>query len=468
MTRDALIEYTNWDWLPRAAAEIESYIARLLAEANIKAHDISARAKSIKSFEDKQALKTYADPMRGITDTVAVRVITYSSTDRQHTADLIRERFAIVPGEDRNPGSGRPDHNRGYDCHHIVISGEEPDLGSGWLVAGGELSRYFSAFGGLEIQVRTVAAHAWAEFEHARRYKGVQYKAVSDQDRQTIDQLFAAASDARRALDETFVAIDRILAHPTGRAEMSTVRGHAEAVKVRVDVEHDRADPLEGASLRRFLEARFPEDGHPSDAGIEFALELLAACGLDSVVALESVLDSVDGDQVRSLMDSDVPVTSVRRLDDELLAVFGENYVELTAMIGSMRARARQLGWRFDRLRGKTRYSSYSFGGAQCPPHLVGKLLPAARAVREAVRIVADLAGIEAVLLPDTISARDDIPRGARAVSVPLGDGSTAYVATNLNRDASEQIIQTILNRNPNLDLFLLKEGASIGTGSPG
>src|SRR5699024_4486610 len=66
-----------------------------------------------------------------------------------------------------------------------------------------------------EIQIRTVASHAWAEFEHSRRYKGVGYRKVSEHDRETIDQLFGAAADARSALDETFTAIDRVLANPS-------------------------------------------------------------------------------------------------------------------------------------------------------------------------------------------------------------------------------------------------------------
>lgn len=76
------VDYTNWDWLPRAAEEVESYVRRLLAESSIQPHAVSARAKSIASFQRKQRLKKYTDPMAKITDIVAIRIITYSNTDR--------------------------------------------------------------------------------------------------------------------------------------------------------------------------------------------------------------------------------------------------------------------------------------------------------------------------------------------------------------------------------------------------
>ncbi|GAB16759.1 hypothetical protein GOEFS_014_00010, partial [Gordonia effusa NBRC 100432] len=53
------VDYTNWDWLPQAAAEIQDYLARLLVEASIKPHDISARSKLISSFQKKCELKGY-------------------------------------------------------------------------------------------------------------------------------------------------------------------------------------------------------------------------------------------------------------------------------------------------------------------------------------------------------------------------------------------------------------------------
>lgn len=356
MIDDSDIDYATWDWLPKAAAEMELYVVRLLEESGIKPHDVSARAKSIASFQRKQKIKRYADPVQQVTDIVAIRIITYSSTDRDRTSELIRDRFSIKEGEDRNPGEEKEKldrRRRGYDCQHFVVLNEHQDADTDWLIAGGKLARYFKEFGGLEIQIRTVAAHAWAEFEHARRYKGVQYEAINDQDQKTIDQLFGAASDARRALDETFVAIDRILARPSVNQQ--------ECIEEDIRISETYADvglPLDRFSLALLLANKFPLDHEASEKGIDFGLELAQLCGLKTLGALGAALEVVDSEQVLALMDVSVPVTRVRRLDDELLARFGESYIVLTGTAGSQRNRAQQLEWRFDRLRGKGRYKA--------------------------------------------------------------------------------------------------------------
>lgn len=452
------IDYTTWDWLPMAATEMELYIVRLLEESGIKPHDVSARAKSIASFQRKQQNKRYADPVQEITDIVAIRIITYSNTDRQRTSDLIRGRFTVKDGEDRNPGDEKPVRLRGYDCLHIVVSDEDPGAETGWLVSGGKLARYFREFGGLEIQIRTVAGHAWAEFEHARRYKGAQYQAINDQDQETIDQLFGAASDARRALDETFVAIDRILARPSVDSKQERI---GEELKVHGPSANE-GSPLDQLSLAVLLASRFPEDEEASANGIAFGLQLARSCGLETVESLDAALEVVDSEQVLALMDASGPVTRVRRLDDELLARFGEDYIEYTGNVGSVSTRAQQLEWRFDRLRGKARYKAYFIHGSDRPTELEPGPHTAARTVRELARMVALESGIDAVITPDAISSADDLPRGARAKEVRLSPAESIWVITNLNRDYSEVLMNRVLNHAPHLKVQVVRDDVVI------
>ena len=454
--------FENWDWLPGAARELETYFVRLLAN-RVKPHDVTARAKTIASFEKKRTAKAYVDPAQQITDTIAVRVITYSNTDRDEVADIVRDRFVVMPDEDRNPGldRARDARRRGYDCWHIVVTGEQAPEPTGFI-SGGDLKRYFDAFGGVEVQIRTVAAHAWAEFEHARRYKGPAYDAISDQDQETIDLLFGAASDARRALDETFNAIDRILARPTALAPTEGVLDDAPKSSPRLDgpavgVGH-RVDVAE---LSRYLARRFPDEKDGSLGGLEFGVELVAACGYGTVDALDADLGAVKSGEVRALMDYDVPVTRVRRLDDDLLALFKEEYVELTGDVGNVNSRKKQLAWRFDRLRGKTGYLRYSFEGEGCPSELRGALLPAATAFREAVRIIANHIGANEVLRPDLVSRRDDLSKGMRAKPIMLDTREELFVATNLRADASERYTMDILQAAP-LDVRLVKDGQTL------
>lgn len=465
------VDYGNWDWLPEAAIEMESYIGRLLTEAAVSAHDVTARAKSITSFQEKCRLKNYTDPLQEVTDTVAIRIITYSVTDRDRTKEIIRDRFAV--SEDRNPGDEKPRERRGYDCHHFVISGERPEAESGWLILGGKLKQYFDTFGGLEIQIRTVASHAWAEFEHARRYKGESYAAINEQDQQTIDQLFGAASDARSALDETFIAIERVLANPsstTPQPEHSEADSEADAEEETIgDDGSETPTPVDATTLRDFLARRFPDDGEATEEGMEFACDLVRACDVGSIEGLTRVLDNVDGEQVRRLMDTNISVTRVRRLDDELLARFGERYISDTGDLGKVRKRKEQLSWRYDRLRDKVStpgYKIYSLAGSDCPDRLQDVRMSAASTVREVARLVAQFEGHEAAHVPGVISPADDLSGSARSKEVVTDTGDSLWVATNLNRDYAETVMDQALGRIYGRDLRVMKSGQEVASTS--
>lgn len=461
------VNYRDWDWLPKAADEAEAYFHRLLAEAAIAAHNVTARAKSIGSFEDKCSRKNYDEPQQEVTDTVAVRIITYSVTDRVRAVELIRNRFEVKDNEDRNPGEEKDEQHRGYDCHHLVVKGESPEAEGDWMTEGGKLCRYFQNFGGLEVQVRTVAAHAWAEFEHARRYKGESYEAITDQDRMTIDTLFGAAADARSALDETFVVIDRMLANPTPAQPIDErLRDSSVAEPQAVDGrDSSTSPPLVAASLREFLACRFPKDEEASKNGLLFACDLVRACGLTSIEALSAALDAIDSDQVLRLMDMTTAVTRVRRLDDALLARFGEPYIQWTGDIGSAKNRNQQLTWRFDRLRNKVRYSTYELAGADCPPGLREVRLPAARAVREVASVVADGMGLTAALQPNAVGASvEDLLPGTRPKEVITVNGQSLWVATNLNRQASEELMVRLLDGVHGIDLRVMNNESEVAS----
>lgn len=346
------VDAKMWDWLPEAANEIQTYITRLLVENGIDAHDITARAKSIGSFEKKCARKQYRNPMKEVTDTVAVRVITFSLLDRDRVATLVRDQFCVKKGEDRNPGNEKPPNRRGYDCLHLVVESEKSECKSNWIMENGPLSNYFRDFGGLEIQIRTVASHAWAEFEHDRRYKGEGYTRLPSRDKASIDRLFGAAADMRHALDETFDAIEHILSHPSEKV-------HDEAQDTLKDknvLEYANSDLVGTAvtpeSLNEYLEKRFPDDVPPSEEGKQFGCTLVTLCGISTIEQLDEKLSN-DSDSVRRLMSPRTAVTTIRRLDDELLALYGNSYIQKTKDIGTYTYRKRQLTWRYDRLRGK-------------------------------------------------------------------------------------------------------------------
>ena len=224
-----------------------------------------------------------------------------------------------------------------------------------------------------------------------------------------------------------------------------------------------RAVPVDVPSLREFLARRFPDDGRGSDKGVEFACELVGACGIRTIQSLGFELGAIDGAEVRELMSTTIDVTRVRRLDDELLAVFGEDYINWTASIGSVGRREDQLRWRFDRLRDKVtlrrRTVTYQLFGADCPSDVVAVKMPAARVVRELAKIIADRRGPESVVLDGDGSVDDDLTPSTRALPVRLDDGSQIWVATNLKRSASERLMRTMVDTSEGLDLRVVRNG---------
>ena len=179
--------------------------------------------------------------------------------------------------------------------------------------------------------------------------------------------------------------------------------------------------------------------------------------------SLSFELEAIDGGEVRRMMDTTVDVTRVRRLDDELLAIYGEEYISWTEDIGSVGRRGDQLRWRYDRLRDKVtitrRFVTYQLFGADCPREVTAVKMPAARVVRELAKIVADRRGSASVVIESALSEGDDLSPSTRALPVRLDDGSQIWVATNLRRTASEHLMRSILGASGGLDLRVVRNG---------
>ncbi len=140
---------------------------------------IQTRPKSVASFAGKVIRKRskYRDPVNQLTDLCGARVIARTETEVRAFCDFIEDRFEIDWdntvarghfemgwGTAEDPGQlGAAEF--GYRSVHYVVSvGPDSDLGV----------RVPKAIRGLkaEVQVRTTAEHAWADFGHDLSYKG--------------------------------------------------------------------------------------------------------------------------------------------------------------------------------------------------------------------------------------------------------------------------------------------------------
>jgi ppGpp synthetase/RelA/SpoT-type nucleotidyltranferase len=261
--------------LVAATAGWVTLVRTLLDDAGIDYLSVTGRTKSVASFSAK-ANRTdgdrllYPDPLEQITDQIGVRVITYVHSDVAAVAELLED----DDDSDSDDGDGHPE-----------LAGERAS-----------------------IQVRTVLQHAWAEFEHDIRYKGnVPEDAAAD-----LDRRFTLAAGLIELADREFATIrERIQQAAPGST---------------TEVE---ADHIVGQELATFLAGHYSDAGWSHTDHYDWIAGLLTQLGIDSVDDLDDLLTSVDADAVIRRMGYRYPAGAVRRLDDALLAIFGEQYVTL-------------------------------------------------------------------------------------------------------------------------------------------
>jgi ppGpp synthetase/RelA/SpoT-type nucleotidyltranferase len=442
-----------WDYaydhsdLADAAEDLRKFLDELANEASIPVHTIESRAKRLTSYRDK-ALKRkpdgslkYTSPAHEIRDCIAARVILYTSRARDDFADVIEKRTTVV--ERQNPGQTK--HN-GYDSEHFIVTGLRDPGSRGRYTA---LASFLDKYPGLEIQLRSVAAHAWAEYEHDVRYKSGAYNELSTDAKSQIDQWFVEAGGMRRVMDDLFDQIqERLYASP---ADITAPIDPEEMVQ---DLEDDPgSDPemraLDAGSLSEYIADRYPDRRLGDAQALIPLLTQLSALQVTTIPQLESSLSTVELGEVARLMDYPIGPTGVRLLDDELLAVFTDRYIE----VDTDDDRRQLLGLRLRRVRGK--FAIYSIDNGE----IVRRPVAAARAVRDLAGLVARRSGIDAAIVAEAIAkSREDLRPSAKPRAVRTANG-TLFVATNFTRSWAESVMRKLVSNAPGSGLRVIRAG---------
>ncbi len=163
----------------------------------------------------------------------------------------------------------------------------------------------------VQVQVRTVLQHAWAEFEHDIRYKGT----VPDEHASEFDRRFTLAAGLLELADQEFTAIRERLRAPVPGDEADDI-----------DPDDPRIAPRE---LAAFLAGQYADAGWSRPDHYTWISGLLLELGVTSLMELGEVLRGADDSGIPARMDYRYPPGAVRRLDDTLLAGFGQRYVDL-------------------------------------------------------------------------------------------------------------------------------------------
>ena len=295
--RQAVQEYAAVQPSVRETTELYVELVRtLLDDAGINYLSVTGRAKSVASFAAKadrsvDGRPVYVDPLSEITDQVGVRVITYIHSDVSAVAELMHDQLTVI--DDRDMGQETAREGRfGYASRHLLVRsdplGDRP----------------------AQVQVRTVLQHAWAEFEHDIRYKGT----IPEEHVPDLDRRFTLAAGLLELADREF----------------SLIRDRLQATAPDQPPEADAADPrISAQDLATFLAAQYADAGWSRTDHYAWVSGLLLELGITSLEELAGLLTSVDSAAINDRMEYRYPPGAVRRLDDALLAVFGDRYVRL-------------------------------------------------------------------------------------------------------------------------------------------
>ena len=427
--------------------EIKELLGNIARDVSIKPHIIDARSKTIDSFFEKSKKRNeddsekYPNPYKNIQDSVAARIILYTISDRDILTEQINNKTHAL--ELKNPGDEK---NNGYDSIHIIIDsiltddnpGNDPPNHYPALI------RYFKKYGGLEIQLRTVAAHAWAEYEHDIRYKSQAFIDLPESEKGKINQLLIEAGGLRKYMDKTFEQIQNIL-------QSSKTQEAPNAIDSNDDLEIQDSDSLEIeiGSIKEFAESRYSNTLESNDKDFEYIVNQLKLLNINTINSLEFYLSDVDSNLVASYMEYYDTAPASRRLDDDILAALEEQYIQ----VEPTNDRQQILDLRLRKVRGKFAIYQYQiYDNQKSTPRT------AARLIREIVRQLSPYVKISQLEIEDAIALDPgSFSKGANEVPVKTEQGPI-YVRRNLSRSWSEGIMRTLIStadeNGINLNIF--------------
>lgn len=281
--------------------------ATALGSAGIKVQSVEGRTKTIESLVRKASLPLEADlekpkypePLVQIKDLAALRVITFFIKNIQEVDSVIDEQFEIVEKADRSTFL-RGGEKLGYESVHYIVRLNDARIA---------LPEY-AAFAGLEIeiQVRTILQHAWAEIEH-----DIQYKSV-DELPDEIKRRFLALAGMLEIGDREFQGLSDAHADLRAAARVSVAEGRLADVEITPD------------SLKEYLDLNYGADGRMREVSYAWTTRHLKRLGFKNLEQLDRCIRSYDSDEVsRAIYGS--RQGQLTRLDAVLLASMGENYV---------------------------------------------------------------------------------------------------------------------------------------------
>jgi ppGpp synthetase/RelA/SpoT-type nucleotidyltranferase len=147
--------------------KVKELIKGFLEVQSVTVHSVSSRCKTLDSLELKAQKKIdkgseYAD-LKAVTDLAGVRVITHFASDVDQIAKIVEHEFNVDFANSIDKRVAQEPDRFGYTSLHYVV-----ELNSERLFLS-EYSKFVNVK--VEIQIRSILQHAWAEIEHDIGYK---------------------------------------------------------------------------------------------------------------------------------------------------------------------------------------------------------------------------------------------------------------------------------------------------------
>jgi putative GTP pyrophosphokinase len=235
-----------------------------LKRRDIRVHSIEARAKDPASFGRKAAKPSkndpnqpmYPNPLDQITDQAAIRIITFFPRTIEEIDEILRAEFTVIEHFDK--GESLIEEERfGYQSVHYLITLDSVRTSLP------EYERFLAAK--VEVQVRTILQHAWAEIEH-----DIQYKSSATIPRD-IKRRFMSLAGLLEIADREFQAIQDADRDLTKRAESLISAGELQEVEITP------------SALKAYLDKTLGSDGRMSDFSYDWTVRLLLRLGFTSL-----------------------------------------------------------------------------------------------------------------------------------------------------------------------------------------
>jgi len=291
--------------LARAAKTIAD---EALKRRDIRPHSIEARAKDPASFGRKAAKPSkldpnrpmYSNPLEQITDKAAIRIITFFPRTVQEIDEMLREEFSVLEYTDK--GESLVEEERfGYQSVHYLVSLNRVRTSLP------EYQRFAHAI--VEVQVRTILQHAWAEIEH-----DIQYKSSATIPRD-IKRRFMSLAGLLEIADREFQAIQDADRDLTQRAQTLISAGDLSSVEITP------------ASLKAYLDKTLGSDGRMSDFSYDWTARLLLRLGFKSLDAVNEAIKDYDDDKLSRIAEG-ARQGQLSRFEYMLLAAMGERFIQ--------------------------------------------------------------------------------------------------------------------------------------------